>query len=85
MNPSKGCIVLAVGAAATSNGSDEAPAIITRVWNEVDGRWCVNATVFPDYAQPKLITSAYLHNDEEKAREALRHESMTALYWPPRV
>lgn len=86
--PSPVRMVLAVGGKATSNGTDTAPAVITRVWNDqpgADGAWLVNATVFPDCGDPALASSAYLHADEASARASLTHESQTALYWPPRV
>lgn len=84
---SKARIVLAVGAAALGNGTDVAPALITRVWsdNEQAGTSMVNATVFPDNSTtPRVVSSATLHPDEEAARADLG-EGMTALFWPPRV
>lgn len=85
--PSLGRVVLAVGGKACANGSDTAPAVITRVWSpdEERQRWCVNVTVLPDCADPIQAPSSYLYADEESARASLSHESMTALFWPPRV
>lgn len=83
--PSPARIVLAVGAKAQSNGTDTAPAIITRVWSEKDDVWLVNATVLPDATDPVVATSVYLYADEEAARGSLQNEYTTALYWPPRV
>lgn len=85
--PSLGRVVLAVGCKAASNGTDTAPAVITRVWSNTstDGRWCVNALVLPDCGDPVQAPSSYLYADEESARASLTHESITALYWPPRV
>lgn len=84
--PSAGRIVLAVGAQAAGNGSDVAPALITRTWGEnEDGSWTVNMTVFPDAGSPVSATSVKLFADEEMAREALVFSTSTAAYWPPRV
>lgn len=74
-------MVVAVGAAARSNGTDVAPAVITRVWGET----MVNATVFPDAAGVQAVTSVRLFADETEARGSLQNESMTALYWPTRT
>jgi hypothetical protein len=84
--PSLGRIVLAVGTQATSNGTDVAPALITRVWGEnPDGSWTVNMTVFPDAGSPVNATSVKVFADEEAARAALPFPTATAAYWPPRV
>jgi hypothetical protein len=85
--PSVGRIVLAVGFRATMNGTDTAPALLTRTWGDAgpDGAFTVNATVFPDTGSAVCITSAKLWPDEEAARASLQHGTMTALYWPPRV
>lgn len=76
--------VIAVGGVAAANGSDVAPATITRVWSErEDGSWLVNLIVFPDASnQPRAATSVHLFPDEEAARASLKHESFTAAYWP---
>lgn len=83
--PSLGRVVLAVGGKAVANGTDTAPATITRVWSEKDGVHLVNATVQPDCAEQRFASSAYLYETEEAARATLSHPEMTALYWPPRV
>lgn len=84
--PSPGRIVLAVGAQAVSNGTDVAPALITRVWGEnPDGSWTVNMTVFPDAGSPVSATSVEVFADERAARAALPFPSTTAAYWPPRA
>lgn len=84
--PSAGRIVLAVGSAAKSNGTDVAPALITRTWGEnSDGSWTVNMTVFPDCAEPRVVTSVKLFADEDAARGNLPHAESLAAYWPPRV
>lgn len=77
-----GHIVAAVGFRATMNGSDTAPALVTRVWGgpAEDGSVTVNATVFPDTGSAVSITSAKVWPDEEAARASLQHETMTALY-----
>jgi hypothetical protein len=79
-------MVLAVGGKAKANGNELAPAVITRVWSErEDGSWLVNATLLPDASAPAVITSVYLFEDEQAARDSLQHETSTALFWPPRV
>lgn len=85
MTPSLGRIVLAVGGPAVGNGSDTAPAVITRVWGaHPDGGWTVNMTVFPDAGISPAVpaTSARLFDTEDEARTYL---PATAAYWPPRV
>ena len=87
MKASQGRIVLAVGLAAVSNGTDVAPAVITRVWsdNEEAGTSMVNATVFPDNSTLiRTVSSVTLYADEETARASVS-ESSTALFWPARV
>lgn len=81
MKPSIGRIVLVTGAVAASNGATEAPAIITRVWNDT----MVNLRVFPDAAGSVSLTSVSLHPDAESAKGACRFPSSNAAYWPPRV
>jgi hypothetical protein len=85
--PTVGRIVLAVGFKAQANGTDVAPAIITRVWSQRDdGAWCVNAKLFRDASSCEDVTSAYLFDDEEAARSNNEsHETTTSLHWPARV
>lgn len=86
--PSPARTVLAVGAAARSNGTDIAPAVITRVWSQrEDGVWLVNATLLPDATSLiTWVTSVYLYASEEQARAANGdNDAMTSLYWPARV
>lgn len=84
--PSAGRIVLAVGAQAAGNGTDVAPALITRVWGEnPDESWTVNMTVSPDAGSPVSATSVRVFADEETARAALPFPTATAAYWPSRV
>lgn len=81
-----GCVVLAVGGKAASNGGDTCPAVITRVWQENGGAWLTNARLLPDASnESPAVTSVYLFDDEQAARDSLKHEAMIALYWPPRV
>jgi hypothetical protein len=51
--PKLGEILLVTHSDICSNGSDRAPAIVTRVWS----LGCVNLTVFPDMGSPKLLSS----------------------------
>ncbi len=79
--PTVGRIVTAV-LVSPVNGTDLAPAIITRVWSQRDdASWTVNITAFPDCAQPLIMSSVKLVNDEQAAREAGGH----AAYWPARA
>lgn len=86
--PSIGRIVIAVGGVARSNGTDVAPAIITRTWNEQpDGSWIVNVHVFPDAGIEQNATSLKLWPDEDSARQALDGQplSVYAAFWPARA
>jgi hypothetical protein len=85
--PSIGRIVTVVGFEARSNGTDIAPAIITRIWDErPDGAWTVNLRVFPDAGIERNATSILLWPDEDTARAAIsEYETMTAAHWPARV
>lgn len=85
--PSVAQTVLAVGAFARSNGTDVAPAIITRVWGErEDGNWTLNVKVLPDAGGVNNATSVTLYADEESAREAIGdNQHATACFWPARV
>jgi hypothetical protein len=80
MKPSIARMVIVTGTAAASNGATEAPAIITRVWNDT----MINVTVFPDCAPPVNLTSVLLYGDAETAKGALT-SAPNAAYWPPRV
>lgn len=81
--PSIGRIVHVVGVQATSNGTDVAPAVITRVWSDE----MVNCTVFPDCAAPVPATSVRIVEDETAARALSdgKDYTITAAFWPPRV
>jgi hypothetical protein len=83
MTPSPGRIVLVRGIQANSNGSDVAPAIITRAWSND----LVNVLVFPDCAAPVPATSVALVDDEAAARalQDSKEYPATVAYWPPRV
>lgn len=82
MQPTIGRVVIATGSAAESNGAKECPALITRVFNQVDDHWVVNLMLFPDAAIPRFSTSAYLFDTEDEARA---YGPSTGAYWPPRV
>jgi hypothetical protein len=78
ITPSVGCIVMCGVNAAGNNGTDVAPAVITRVWsNEM-----VNVKVFNDGLACEWKTSVHLFDVEEQARE---YGILSACYWPPRV
>lgn len=73
--PSLGRIVLAPVDPAINNGSDVAPALITRVWSGE----LVNVRVLLDSDAVLWKTSVSLCADEDAAR------GMHAVYWPPRL
>lgn len=68
MKPSIGRIVIVKN--LQSNGSDEHPAIISRVWSQEDGG-LINATVFPDGGMPTFAGSIAFFSSREKAWEHL--------------
>ena len=80
MKPSAGSIITTKGA-VSSNGTDEAPAIITRVWGDkdpaVDGKVLVNSTVFPDCGDQKLASSIPLF--ETRAEALAEQERVNAI------
>lgn len=57
IKPTVGRIVLFRSPNLHSNGVDEHPAIINRVWTDE----CVNLIVFPDCSVPTVQTSATYH------------------------
>lgn len=81
--PSVGRIVMVIGGAAEANGTDQAPAIITRVWNDT----LVNVTVFPDVPTTGRHTSIQLFPDEGAGRAWLAESPNRSVvaYWPARV
>lgn len=80
MKPSVGRIVLTRVAPETNNGSDIAPAIITRVWNDA----LVNIRVINDSMNVEWKTSVSLYATEEEAREPGK-PGLHVAFWPPRV
>ncbi|MFK0155386.1 hypothetical protein ACIQVK_25335 [Streptomyces sp. NPDC090493] len=78
MQPSLGRIVLVGADPATNNGSDTAPAIITRVWNDN----VINARVILDSDALQWRTSL-THTDN---LDGLADDVRSARWmWPPRV
>lgn len=79
--PSLGRIVLVGAEPMLNNGSDVAPAVITRVWNDT----CVNVRVLLDgHTQPEWRTSVYLFADKDTA-DAHPAVPVMKAYWPPRA
>lgn len=73
--PSLGRIVLTFLTPEENNGSEVAPALITRVWSDD----MVNVTVFPDAEYgPVRRTSVRLVDSQPS-------ESGPACWWPPRA
>jgi|SRR5579871_3494569 len=74
-----------------SNGSDEHPAVITRVHGLVGDcgygdQYCVNVTLFPDASSPSFFISMYLFESREQAEEYRRFSQYSAIaFWPDRV
>jgi hypothetical protein len=86
--PTVGRVVLVLVSRTTNNGSDVAPAQITRVWNEASGYWLVNYRITGDGTDvPVWKTSACLFEDEDAARAFLGDNPANGMqaFWPPRV
>ena len=80
MKPSLARMVIASVPEPMNNGADEAPAVITRVWNEhPDGGWVVNLRILCDSENVIWQTSVRLH--DEKPENAAPGDA----WWPPRV
>lgn len=77
MTPTVGRIVLVPMDPAMNNGADQAPAVITRVWD--DGS--VNVHVLPDGNVTEWRTSLVQVDDLDDRNDDSRHVWM----WPPRV
>lgn len=75
MTPTIGRIVLVPMDPATNNGSDVAPAIITRVWSDV----CINVRVLADGPAVEWRTSVVQVDD------LAEREGNHCWAWPPRV
>ena len=69
--------VIALVDPATNNGSDLAPAVITRAW----GPSMVNVKVLNDGPDNEWKTSVSLHDTEDEARATGGH----SVFWPPAV
>lgn len=85
MRPSIGRTVIVKGPAVASNGSDRAPAIITRLWSEQDtaaGPIAINLQAFPDAGTPVALTSVLLFETEAAAGDA---ETYAVAFWPAKV
>lgn len=86
--PTIGRVAIMIGGPAKTNGTDTAPALITRVWGEHPaGAWTVNLAVLPDaVGETRSATSVLLFPDEGLAREYIgENATMVAAFWPPRV
>jgi hypothetical protein len=84
--PTVGRIVHVLVDPKDNNGSDVAPAIITRVWGAPDGYpgGAVNIRVLRDGypGDSEWMTSIPLYDDEESARAT---GLARAAFWPPRA
>lgn len=86
--PAVGKIVHAIVDPAENNGSDIAPAIITRLWSPLEagadssgeGAWCVSYRILYDGDQVGWASSAYLFTDEQTARS--RTTTTQRAFWP---
>jgi hypothetical protein len=92
MQPTVGRIVHVLVDPKLNNGSDVAPAIITRVWNEQG----INVRVLRDnYPGPEeWMTSISLHESREaldehaeavKAANPAAEVTVRGAFWPPRA
>lgn len=88
MTPALGRIVHVFVDPARNNGSDVAPAVITRVWNEHG----VNLKVLLDSPDNIWLTSVALCDDREDAEKVTSYRLAdngdripAAAFWPPRV
>lgn len=79
MKPSLGRIVLVAVDPAQNNGSDVAPAVVTRVFSgdEVSG-WVINVRVLLDGTDVPWRTSQRLIDEPDAPRVGI-------AWWPPRV
>lgn len=78
MKPSLGRIVLVPMDPTTNNGSDVAPAVITRVWTDT----MINVKILTDAPADQWRTSLTLL-DQAPVEGAL--PGMHMAWWPPRV
>jgi len=76
--PSVGCIVLVPIEPEMNNGSDVAPAIITRVWSDTT----VNVRVLADSQNPPLWRTSATYTEDLATREQTHVNYWT---WPPRI
>lgn len=68
MKPYVGQNVVVQGQGLNSNGADEHPGIINRVWSD----HMVNLTVFPDCGTPRCLTSVeYLTHSDHAAKRIM--------------
>ena len=83
MKPSLGRVVLVRVDPRQNNGSDEAPATITRVFGEhPDGGWVVNVRVQLDaFEMPLWLTSVRLFDEPSVGVRDMSHTA----WWPPRA
>lgn len=86
MMPTVGRVVIVEGDTVKSNGTNVAPAVITRVWSPPGAdHWMVNVMAFPDNGHPKAVTSVKLYRDQRAAEAANTVAGAVFAYWPPRV
>lgn len=92
MKPSLGRVIIVRGKIVTSNGSDLAPAVVTRIWSDEDTRnepVMVNCTAQPDLAGHQHIGSVFVYDTKEEADVVHDAQvppgSTPVAYWPPRV
>lgn len=89
MKPTVGRIVHVIVDPSQNNGSDVAPAVITRVWNEQG----INARVLLDGAETPWKTSIPLYESREELEAANAQMVVTGgarpqpfgAFWPPRA
>jgi hypothetical protein len=83
--PSLGRIIIVRTDPEDHSGATEAPAVITRVWNEqADGSHLVNVQVLHDNGGVQPRTSLSLFEDQAAADEA-KPDGTHVGWWPPKV
>lgn len=89
MKPTVSRIVIALNHGLCSG---DAPAIVTRVWGDIDPAEgqpaCVNLQVLPDCAPPACKTSVPMFNDRLAAERWLANlvgRTPICCFWPDRV
>lgn len=90
MKPSIGRIVIVRSPLTATVGTEQAPAIITRIPDDqgidtIDRPVSVNLTALPDGGQPVILQTVWLFDTEEKANAQWNMGLRPVAWWPARV